>query len=177
MTIQANRGESMQAGGNVGKWIVTSLLESNFNVTALSRAESQSELNNSAVNVVKGDYNDAAFLTKALTGQDALVLAVASGSLDTQKNLIDAAVAAGVKRIIPSEFGSVSRKILSSEIFEKPETSDRPGFCFAPGHHQRRRGQSRPILPGQARCHGISEESRRRTSRHDVDERCDGPVL
>lgn len=175
MTIKANRSESMQAGGNVGKLIVTSLLESNFNVSALSRAESKSELNN--VNVVKGDYNDAAFLTKALTGQDALVLAVGSNSLDTQKNLIDAAVAAGVKRIIPSEFGSVSRRIPSSEIFEKTETSDRSGFCFVPGHCQRRRGQSRPILPGQARCHGISEESRRQTSRHYVDERCDGSVL
>jgi uncharacterized protein YbjT (DUF2867 family) len=55
------------------------------------------------VKVVKVDYTNLESLTKALKGQDALVSAVASVAVPSQRMLIDAAVKAGVKRIIPSE--------------------------------------------------------------------------
>jgi hypothetical protein len=45
-------------------------------------------------------------LTGALKGIDALVSTVAGTAIDSQTILIDAAIAAGVKRFIPSEFGS-----------------------------------------------------------------------
>jgi hypothetical protein len=45
-------------------------------------------------------------LTAALTGIDGLVSTVTTAAIDSQTVLIDAAVAAGVKRFIPSEFGT-----------------------------------------------------------------------
>jgi len=45
-------------------------------------------------------------LTSVLQGQDALISSVAMAAVPSQRLLIDAAVKAGIKRIIPSEFGS-----------------------------------------------------------------------
>jgi hypothetical protein len=45
-------------------------------------------------------------LTAALKGQDAVVSAVGTEGLPGQNTVVDAAVAAGVKRFLPSEFGS-----------------------------------------------------------------------
>jgi hypothetical protein len=47
-------------------------------------------------------------LTAALKGVDAIVSTVAGTAIKSQSTLIDAAVAAGVKRFIPSEYGSVT---------------------------------------------------------------------
>ena len=60
-----------------------------------------------AQNVVRGVYTPD-FFRKVLRGQDALVLAIGSGALEAQKTLIEVAAEVGVRRIIPSEFGSVS---------------------------------------------------------------------
>ncbi|OJJ47507.1 hypothetical protein ASPZODRAFT_141097 [Penicilliopsis zonata CBS 506.65] len=84
-SISTSRG-----GGNLGQSILKALLASRFNVTVLSRAESTTKFDP----------------TVKLSRQDALVLAVGSASLDFQKEIIDIAVEVGVKRIIPSEFGS-----------------------------------------------------------------------
>jgi hypothetical protein len=55
---------------------------------------------------VKADYSSVDSLTSALKGQDAVVSAVGTEGLLGQSLLIDAAIAAGVKRFLPSEFGS-----------------------------------------------------------------------
>lgn len=55
--------------------------------------------------MVKVDFESLDSLSTALEGQQALVSALATPAVLTQKLLIDAAVKAGVKRIIPSEFG------------------------------------------------------------------------
>ncbi len=56
--------------------------------------------------MVEVDYeSDESSLRQALQGQDVLVSALGKGALAIQGRLIDAAVAAGVRRIIPSEFG------------------------------------------------------------------------
>lgn len=47
-------------------------------------------------------------MTAALQGVDGLVSTVAGAAIESQALLIDAAVAAGVKRFIPSDFGSVT---------------------------------------------------------------------
>lgn len=52
------------------------------------------------------DYNSLPSLESALDGQDALVCALAYDAINIQRNLIDAAVNAGVRRIIPSEYGN-----------------------------------------------------------------------
>jgi nucleoside-diphosphate-sugar epimerase len=93
------------AAGNLGKAILKELLNSGlFEVTVLSREASEHPFP-SDVKVVKVDYTNLESLTSALTGQDALVSALAATGIASQKLLIDAAVKAGVKRFIPSEFG------------------------------------------------------------------------
>ncbi|KFY38222.1 hypothetical protein V494_04479 [Pseudogymnoascus sp. VKM F-4513 (FW-928)] len=96
------------AGGSglVGKPIVNALLKSGkFTLTALVRESSTSTFP-SGVKVVKVDFDSVASLTEALKGQDALVSAIGNAALQGQNHLVDAAVAAGVSRFLPSEFGS-----------------------------------------------------------------------
>jgi putative NADH-flavin reductase len=87
----------------VGPAILRELLKSGlFDITVLTR-ESSTHKFPEEVKVVKVDYTNLESLTKALEGQDALVSAVATLAVPSQRMLIDAAVEAGVKRIIPSE--------------------------------------------------------------------------
>ncbi|KAH7364228.1 hypothetical protein BKA65DRAFT_546116 [Rhexocercosporidium sp. MPI-PUGE-AT-0058] len=93
------------ASGNLGSAILKELLESKlFDITVLTR-KSSSHTFPSEVKVVKVNYEDLDSLTTALSGQDALVSTLANSAIAYQKVLIDAAVKAGVKRVIPSEFG------------------------------------------------------------------------
>jgi len=91
------------ATGNLGPTIVKSLVDAGFEVTVLSQSGNTSSLP-SAVKTVKVDYSSQESLISALKGQDAFVSTIPKH--DGQPALIDAAIAAGVKRFIPSEFGS-----------------------------------------------------------------------
>jgi uncharacterized protein YbjT (DUF2867 family) len=73
-----------------------------FEVTVLTR-ESSNHKFPPEVKIAKVDYTSPESLAAALEGQDALVSAVATLAVLSQRLLIDAAVKAGVKRIIPSE--------------------------------------------------------------------------
>ena len=59
-----------------------------------------------AVTVTPVDYDSSDSLVEALQGQDALVSTLASLAVAKQLLLVKAAAKAGVKRFIPSEFGS-----------------------------------------------------------------------
>lgn len=74
-----------------------------FTVTVLSRSGSTSSLP-SGVKVVQVDYDSQDSLVAALRGQDVFVSNIPNHG--DQPKLIDAAIAAGVKRFLPSEFGS-----------------------------------------------------------------------
>jgi uncharacterized protein YbjT (DUF2867 family) len=91
------------ATGNLGPTIVQSLVDANFNVTILSQSGKTSNLP-SAAKTIKVDYSSQDSLTNALKNQDVFISTIPQH--DTQPALIDAAIAAGVKRFIPSEFGS-----------------------------------------------------------------------
>lgn len=94
---------TLQATGNVGSAALKRLLESNFIVTVLARKLPASLPTGVSVKVV--DYGSVQSLTDAVRGQDAVVDATNTpGTTDVAKHLIDAAVAAGVDRIIPSEY-------------------------------------------------------------------------
>ena len=80
------------------------LLDAGFEVTVLTRESSKTTFP-ANVRVARVDYNVLSSLASALKGQDALVSTVATPTLHGQNYLIDAAVAAGVKRFIPSDFG------------------------------------------------------------------------
>jgi uncharacterized protein YbjT (DUF2867 family) len=92
------------AGGNLGPSILSEFLKSDFSVTVLSREESKATFP-SGVQVVKTDYSPES-LAKAFKGQDAVISIVGNDGFADQTKIIDAAASAGVKRFIPSEFGS-----------------------------------------------------------------------
>ncbi|KAF2790162.1 NAD(P)-binding protein [Melanomma pulvis-pyrius CBS 109.77] len=97
------------ATGRVGAPILASLLaEPTFNITILTRANSTAVFPPNISLIRVSDDFTLAELTNAFNGQDAAVIAT-SATPATNSNLpfrfIDAAVAAGVKRFIPSEFG------------------------------------------------------------------------
>jgi uncharacterized protein YbjT (DUF2867 family) len=63
----------MGATGNTGKKIAETLLTAGERVRALARTKSKlAELQNAGAEVLSGDANDAAFLTKAFSGADAV---------------------------------------------------------------------------------------------------------
>jgi putative NADH-flavin reductase len=91
------------ATGNLGPSIVNELVNQGFEVTVLSSSGNTSSLP-SAVKVIKVDYSSQDSLISALRGQEAFISAIPKH--EEQPALIDAAIAAGVQRFIPSEFGS-----------------------------------------------------------------------
>ncbi|XXH01299.1 hypothetical protein Hte_007655 [Hypoxylon texense] len=93
------------ARGNVGEPTLDQLLKAGFQVTVLSREGSSAPLP-SAVTVKPVDYDSVDSLAAALRGQDALVVTITTSAIDKEYNLIQASIKAGVKRFIPSEFGS-----------------------------------------------------------------------
>jgi nucleoside-diphosphate-sugar epimerase len=101
------------ATGSVGLPILEALLaEPSFTVTILSRASSKAAFPpNIPVIRVSDDYT-VAELTSAFKSQDAVIIALTTSSVTADGRdglairLIDAAVAAGVKRFIPSEYGA-----------------------------------------------------------------------
>ncbi len=98
----------MGAGGNVGRSTVNALLKEKFQVSGLTRESSEVTLP-AGVRHVKTDYSEASLL-EAFRGRDAVVSTIArmvpgDGLAFQQKSAIDAAIAAGVKIFIPSEYG------------------------------------------------------------------------
>jgi len=96
--------------GNLGPAVVKALVDTGFIVTVLTRLESKATFS-SEVKVQRTDYDSASSLEKALAGQDAVVSTIATVALGQQQKIIDAAVKAGVKRFIPSEFGLNTQKV------------------------------------------------------------------
>ncbi|KAF4503065.1 2`-hydroxyisoflavone reductase [Fusarium agapanthi] len=95
------------ASGNVGKSAVKALLQEGFQVTGLTR-ESSNSTPPQGISTIKTDYSEES-LVEALKGHDAVV-STASGIavgqiLPFQKLMVNAAIKAGVKVFVSSEFG------------------------------------------------------------------------
>jgi hypothetical protein len=95
---------SQQASGNLGRAVIPDLLNSDLSFTILSRIGSSVTFSGGA-NVVQSNY-DLESLIQILKGQDAVVSMLGITAMAEQKILANAAIAAGVKLFIPSEFGS-----------------------------------------------------------------------
>ncbi|KAH7230345.1 hypothetical protein MRS44_011971 [Fusarium solani] len=94
------------ASGALGSIVFKKFTEAGqFNIRVLKRAGSESSFP-AGTEVVEVDYSSFDSLVAAFQGQDAIISTLSSLAIDAQSALIDAAVAAGVKRLIPSEFGS-----------------------------------------------------------------------
>jgi hypothetical protein len=95
------------AGGtNIGHHIAKGLsLDSSFSLSILSRAGSKSTYPPNANIITIPDSPTHEDYIRALQGQDAVVSGLGFEGKTTEKALIDAAVEAGVKRFLPSEYG------------------------------------------------------------------------
>ncbi|KAH8799531.1 isoflavone reductase family protein-like protein CipA [Flagelloscypha sp. PMI_526] len=94
------------AGGNLGPAVLDAFLASKtFEVTVLTRPSSKSTFP-PGVDVVKAEYT-LPELQAAFTGQDVVISMVGGSAFTAQKIIVDAAIAAGVKRFFPSEFGAL----------------------------------------------------------------------
>ncbi|KAK3615249.1 hypothetical protein LTR22_027505 [Elasticomyces elasticus] len=92
------------ASGNVGVPILEECLKASFNVSVLTRPGSTSTFPEN-VKVFATDYSPAS-LALAFAGQDVVLSLLGLSAIsDQQYALIDAAVKAGIKRFLPSEFG------------------------------------------------------------------------
>ena len=86
------------ATGNLGPSVVKELVDAGFQVTTLSQSGKTEGLP-SNVKTIKVDYSSQDSLTEVFKSQDAVVSLLPDHG--TQNGLIDAAIAAGVKRFIP----------------------------------------------------------------------------
>ncbi|KAL3476179.1 NAD(P)-binding protein [Aspergillus californicus] len=97
------------ATGNLGMPILTTLLASGYNVTVLSRINGNSSklTPHSNLTIKEVDFTSVPSLTTALQSSSAeiVISCLATLAIGCQNPLIDASVAAGVKRFIPAEFG------------------------------------------------------------------------
>lgn len=96
------------ASGNMGPAILKAVHEHPaFDVSVLSRKGSKSRFpSDIPVISVDGAFADENDLVEAFTGQDAVIDLAPLTLIDQHLRCVDAAVKAGVKRFIPSEFGS-----------------------------------------------------------------------
>ncbi|EIN05894.1 NAD(P)-binding protein [Punctularia strigosozonata HHB-11173 SS5] len=92
-------------GATLGLPVVEQLVAAKFDVIVLSRTDTPSGIP-AGVTARRVDYDSVASLTAALRDVDGVVSTVGGGALSGQKKIIDAAVAAGVQRFLPSEFGN-----------------------------------------------------------------------
>ncbi|KAK7755166.1 hypothetical protein SLS62_002981 [Diatrype stigma] len=125
------------ASGSLGSVVFAKLASSGkFNVRVLQRIGSTATFP-PGTDVVEVDFASFDSLRAALAGQDAVVSTVATLAAKDQIALADATAAAGVKRIIPSEFGGnldnpkarqlpfYAAKIqVQDHIIEKAKTTD-----------------------------------------------------
>ncbi len=95
------------ATGRSGTFIVEALLKTGkHNVTAITRADGKGTMPSGLHEIKKVDYSSHSSLVSALKGQDVLIITMAvMAPKDTQTKLIDAAVEAGVRWVMPNEWG------------------------------------------------------------------------
>jgi nucleoside-diphosphate-sugar epimerase len=95
------------ATGHLGPNIVSAFVgDSRFNLSILTRKSTTATFPEGVqVHHISDDYPTSE-LEQIFKGQDAVVSCIATASAKLQETLIDVAVKTGVKRFIPSEFGS-----------------------------------------------------------------------
>lgn len=94
------------AGGSIGRYILAALLaEPTLTITVLTRASSTSTLPAGVPSITIPDTYPTADLITAFRGQDVVISCLTTLSTSDQFRFIDAAVAAGVRRYVPSEYG------------------------------------------------------------------------
>ncbi|KAI7462482.1 NmrA-like family protein [Hortaea werneckii] len=100
---------TLGADGKLGPAVLEALVSASFTVTVLKRESSKSSDEHYPPSVkvarVPDDLNVESLAT-TLQGHDAFVITIKGSQTEVQKKLADAAVRAGVRRMIPADFGS-----------------------------------------------------------------------
>jgi nucleoside-diphosphate-sugar epimerase len=114
------------AGGSIGSIVLKALLdEPSLSVTVLQRASSTSKLPSHVNIITVADTYPTSELVPAFKGQDAIINCMTTFSVTDQYRIIDAAIAAGVRRYSPSEYGlnnmNPTAQALSTVFSEKGE--------------------------------------------------------
>ncbi|KAK5070400.1 hypothetical protein LTR64_000071 [Lithohypha guttulata] len=107
--MSINKIALVGATGNLGPAILKALLGNGYEVTVLSREGSTSTdslTSHPRQKITKVNFEDVDGISAALEGVEGVVSNVASSALLSQKKIIDAAIKAGVRRFLPSDFGS-----------------------------------------------------------------------
>ena len=113
------------AAGNLGQLTINALVEKGHRVTALIRdadgkhADTAATMRAMGVTIVEGDINSSQDYETALHGIDSLVSTLQGGPetiIDGQRQLLDAAIRAGVPHIVPSDY--------SIDYFNMPDGSN-----------------------------------------------------
>lgn len=105
--MDINKVTIIGANGKLGPSILKALLDvQSFQVSAIVRVSSKSTYPSSVTTVKVDDDLPYDQLVKVLTGQDALVISFSGNLKDDSIKLADAAFEAGVKHIIPADYGS-----------------------------------------------------------------------
>ncbi|EKG16989.1 NmrA-like protein [Macrophomina phaseolina MS6] len=104
------------ATGNLGSHILRALKKSGYTVTAVQRKESPNAAPAEADDSVKVNLSNKDELASVFKGKDAVVSAVPNPTLPDSKAMIDAAIAASVKRIIPSEYSTNLENTLTQKL-------------------------------------------------------------
>ncbi|EXJ72763.1 uncharacterized protein A1O5_03910 [Cladophialophora psammophila CBS 110553] len=132
------------ATGNLGLPVVNALVAANYPITVLTRkgSNSASKLPQSSnITIKEVDYSSIPELTAALEGVKVVVSTLATTSVGEQNPLIDASVAAGVERFLPSEFGSdtcnpktaalpVFKYKVATQDYLKAKVKENPNFSY-----------------------------------------------
>ncbi|KAF2870222.1 oxidoreductase CipA-like protein [Massariosphaeria phaeospora] len=131
------------ATGNLGIPLLHALLAADYSIIALSRVGGNSSKLKPHPNLLikEVDFTAIDSLASALSGVEVVVSCLATTAIGSQNPLIDASVAAGVKRFIPAEFGMDSQNALAMQLpvcvpkvatqkylLEKSNTN--PGFTY-----------------------------------------------
>lgn len=100
--------QHFQITGAIGIPIILALSSAGFRVRALTRSTTSAALLPLDVEVVEVDYTQPSQIEAVLMGQEVVISALGdtASAVAAQEVLIHAAVAVGVKRFFPSEFGS-----------------------------------------------------------------------
>ncbi|KAH6613659.1 hypothetical protein B0J18DRAFT_469998 [Chaetomium sp. MPI-SDFR-AT-0129] len=96
------------ATGSIGSYVLTALLaEPSLTITVLKRASSThtTPLPSHIRTITVPDTYPTDAVTAAFHGQDAVICCLTTLNVADQFRLIDAAIAAGVRRYVPSEYG------------------------------------------------------------------------
>ncbi|KAL6810244.1 hypothetical protein J3E69DRAFT_377688 [Trichoderma sp. SZMC 28015] len=94
--------------GKLGSAVLDQLVASGFSVTVLSRSPSDLKNLPFGVNIAQVDYSSHLSLVAALRGHDVAIATLGFAAIPIQKTIINASIEAGVKRYVPSDWGSIT---------------------------------------------------------------------